>query len=124
MTPLVDICGIRAGSGPKLSGVNQIYALMLSSTFVDHNNTKSFYVMSWLAFLCSTIGMLAGLILLEVDLSVKGYFAMAFLFSVSSCFTLAKVIRDRHETERLVNRVENAKTEKFLNEHGNPMGVS
>lgn len=96
----------------------------MHSAFIDSNNTKAFYNMAWIAFMCSAIGMIAGLILLEVDLSVKGFFAMAYLFSVSSCFTLAKVIRDRHETDRFVNRVENAKTEKFLNEHGNPVGLS
>lgn len=95
----------------------------MNTFMIDSNNTKAFYNMAWIAFICSAIGMTAGLILLEVDLSVKGFFAMAYLFSVSSCFTLAKVIRDRHETDRLVNRVENAKTEKFLNEHGNPAGL-
>lgn len=95
----------------------------MNSFLVDSNNTKAFFNMAWIAFICSATGMVAGLVLLEVDLSVKGFFAMAYLFSVSSCFTLAKVIRDRHETERLHNRVENAKTEKFLNEHGNPVGL-
>lgn len=94
----------------------------MSTFLVDNNNTKAFYNMAWIGFCCSAIGMVAGLVLLEVDLSVKGFFAMAYLFSVSSCFTLAKVIRDRHESDRLINRVETAKTEKFLNEHGNPAG--
>lgn len=43
---------------------------------------------------------------------------MSYLFSVTSCFTVAKVVRDRHEADKFINKVENAKTEKFLNENG------
>lgn len=94
----------------------------MNTFLVENNNTKSFYAMAWIAFVLSSIGMLIGLIYLQADLAVKGFFAMAYLFSISSCFTLAKVIRDRHESDRLINRVETAKTEKFLNDHGNPVG--
>lgn len=38
--------------------------------------------------------------------------------SVTSCFTVAKVVRDRHEADKFITKVENAKTEKFLNENG------
>ena len=41
---------------------------------------------------------------------------MSYLFTVTSCFTLAKVVRDRHESEKIIHKVESAKTEKFLNE--------
>jgi len=92
------------------------------STFLPENrNTKAFYTMAWIAFILSTAGMIIGLLVLEASLPVKGFFAIAYLFSLSSCFTLAKVIRDKHESDQLINRVEKAKTEKFLNEHGNPM---
>ncbi|MEM7572107.1 MAG: YiaA/YiaB family inner membrane protein [Bacteroidota bacterium] len=95
----------------------------MSSLLFNNNNTKAFYSMAWIAFVISSLGMMAGLIYLEAELAVKGFFAMAYLFSISSCFTLAKVIRDRHEESRIINRVETAKTEKFLNEHGNPVGT-
>jgi hypothetical protein len=34
---------------------------------------------------------------------------------VQSCFTLAKTLRDVHETSRMINRIEEARTEKLLN---------
>jgi hypothetical protein len=37
---------------------------------------------------------------------------------LTSCFTVAKVVRDRHEADKFITKVENAKTEKFLNENG------
>lgn len=82
----------------------------------ENQNSKSFYTMSWVAFGLSFIGMLIGLVYMEADLALKGFLGMSYLFSVTSCFTLSKVVRDRHEAEKFINKVESAKTEKFLNE--------
>lgn len=89
------------------------------SSFIDYNNSKSFYVMSWISFVISFVGMVTGLVYLEMAIAAKAFFAMTYLFSVSSCFTLAKVIRDKHEAGKFINKIENAKTEKFLNENTN-----
>ena len=83
----------------------------------ENANTKAFYTMSWLAFVVSAAGLTAGLVYLEADFAIKGFIAMSYLFSVTSCFTLAKVIRDRHEADKFINKVESAKTEKFLSEN-------
>lgn len=72
--------------------------------------------MSWIAFGLSFVGMLIGLIYMEADLAIKGFLGMSYLFSITSCFTLSKVVRDKHEAEKFINKVESAKTEKFLNE--------
>jgi len=82
----------------------------------ENRNSKSFYNMAWISFALSFVGMLAGLIYMEADLALKGFIGMTYLFSVTSCFTLAKVVRDRDEAEKFINKVESAKTEKFLNE--------
>jgi len=73
--------------------------------------------MAWISFVISFVGMAAGLIYLEVEPAVKGFFAMAYLFSVASCFTLSKVIRDKHEYELDLARSEMAKTERFIKEN-------
>ncbi len=88
----------------------------MSSYIYENQNTKSFQMMSWIGFIVSFAGMGAGLIYLQVDIAMKGFLAMAYLFNVSACFTLAKVVRDKHESDRFINKVENAKTEKFLTE--------
>lgn len=88
------------------------------STYVfENHNTKSFYIMAWMAFILSFAGMVAGLAYLQADFAVKGFIGMSYLFSVSSCFTLAKVVRDKHEAGKFINKIETAKTEKFLNEN-------
>ena len=82
----------------------------------ENNNSKSFYSMSWIAFGISFVGMLIGLVYMEIDIATKAFLAMTYLFSLTSCFTLAKVVRDKHESDKFINKVESAKTEKFLNE--------
>jgi len=89
----------------------------MSQNIYENHNSQSFFVMAWVSFVVSFGGMLAGIVYLDVDLQTKGFFAMTFLFSVSACFTLAKVTRDKHESNKIVNKVETAKTEKFLSEN-------
>ena len=83
----------------------------------ENQNSKSFYNMAWIAFAISFIGMILGIIYLQADLATKGFLAMSYLFTVTSSFTLAKVVRDKHETEKFLSKVETAKTEKFLSEN-------
>lgn len=95
----------------------------MNTYIFENQNTKSFYTMAWVSFILSFAGVAVGLIYLDASFAIKGFIGMSFLFSVSSCFTLAKVVRDKHEAEKLINKVETAKTEKFLNENGNPVGT-
>jgi len=88
----------------------------MRSYIYDNHNSKSFYVMAWVAFCISMTGMTLGIFYLEMDAATKAFLGMTFLFTVSSCFTLAKVVRDKFEAEKFINKVETAKTEKFLNE--------
>lgn len=89
----------------------------MSAYIYENRNTKSFYTMSWMAFAISFVGMGIGLFYLDADLSMKGFLAMSYLFSITSCFTVAKVVRDKDEEDKFINKVESAKTEKFLNEN-------
>jgi len=73
--------------------------------------------MAWIAFGISFIGMVLGIVYLKADLATKGFLAMSYFFTVTSAFTLAKVVRDKHETEKFLAKIETAKTEKFLSEN-------
>ena len=75
----------------------------------------------WVSFtyasFCGALGMvIAGIIFLPVDMWVKAYFAMGVVLLVQTCITVAKTVRDVHEGTRLVNRIEDAKTERLLME--------
>ncbi len=83
---------------------------------IINQNTSAWRIQVWAIFIISFGGMLFGLVNLETDVWVKAFLAMCFISTVSACFTLAKTIRDDHESEKLINRISSAKTEKILNE--------
>ena len=57
-----------------------------------------------------------GVYFLPVDLWIKGYLTMGILMLVQCCVTLTKTVRDMHESNRMVNRLEDAKAERLLME--------
>lgn len=89
----------------------------MNSYIYENQNSKSFYTMAWVAFVISFTGMGVGIWHLEGGLAIKGFLIMSYLFSVTACFTVGKVVRDKHESEKFLNKVEKSKTEKFLAEN-------
>ena len=74
---------------------------------------------AWVAFTyASFIGSAAmvglGILFMPMDIWIKGYLAMGTIMLVQSCITATKTIRDVHEGRRMVNRIEDAKTERLL----------
>jgi len=50
---------------------------------------------------------------------MKGFLIMGMFFTVGSAFTLSKTIRDDHESDKIINRIKNAKTERVLKDFEN-----
>ncbi len=71
----------------------------------------------WLAFGIAMTLMIVGIYYLPVDWWIRGYLYMGTLFLTASTLTLSKALRDRHEYERLVNRVKSARTEQVLSKY-------
>ena len=75
----------------------------------------------WLAFVqiafFIALGlMIAGIVLLPVDLWMRGYLLMGLFFTVSATITLSKTLRDDHEAKKIVHRIGEIKTERLLKE--------
>ena len=68
----------------------------------------------WAAFAISLFMTAVGIYWLPLDLWTRGYLGMGLFFTVSSCFALAKTVRDRHESTRLHNQLEEAEAERIL----------
>ena len=76
---------------------------------------------SWVFFVKTTFAialaaMAAFVFFMDASLLVKGYLALNSLFLVSSTIMLSKTLRDEHEAQRLLNRINEAKTNKILKE--------
>lgn len=79
-------------------------------------DTTAWVFCAWASFILSLLLLATGVYHLPTDIWVKGYIAMGIAFLTGSSFTLSKTIRDNHEADKLINRVETAKTEKLLTE--------
>jgi hypothetical protein len=78
---------------------------------------------AWVAFayaaFASSVAMLGiGIVFLPLELWAKGYLIMGVVGLIQSCITLTKTMRDMHESVKLVNRIEDARTERLLMEVG------
>ena len=69
-----------------------------------------------LSFMISLGATSLGVLILPADMWVKGYIAMGIYFTVSSSFMLAKMLRDNHESNKLITKLDSAKTQKMLKE--------
>lgn len=71
----------------------------------------------WIAFTVSVGAMAAGIFQLEATAWAKGFFAMGLLFTVGSSLSLAKTLRDLHEAQRVMRRLDDARVQKLIAEH-------
>lgn len=80
-------------------------------------NSSGWLLFVKLTFFISLAAMGAFVFFMEGSLLTKGYLALNSLFLVSATITLSKTLRDEHEAQRLVNRLNEAKTNKILKEY-------
>jgi hypothetical protein len=74
---------------------------------------------AWVSFSYASFGLAAfmlalGIYMMPLDLWGKGYLAMGILMLVQTVVNLTKTMRDNQESEKLLRKVEDAKTEKLL----------
>lgn len=79
-------------------------------------NSAGWMACVWISFAMSVGLTAAGIYRMPADLWIKGYMLMGLMFTVGSCFTLSKTLRDNHEARKLINRVSEAKTERILHD--------
>jgi hypothetical protein len=83
------------------------------------NPTTAQHSSAWVTFTYANIMVslgltLGGVFFLPIDLWIKGYMLMGVMMLVSSTVIVTKTIRDVHEAAKLVNKIEDAKTEQLL----------
>lgn len=85
----------------------------LSKTIRDNKekqtDTSAWIMQTWVTFGISLFMSAGGLYYLNSDGNAKNFITVAFLFALSSAFTLAKTIRDNEEADKPV-----AKENKLL----------
>lgn len=67
-------------------------------------------------FTIAVLMMAGGIWSLEASFTAKGYYAMAALMLVYTTAAITKALRDRKESDRIYNKIEEARTERMLAE--------
>jgi hypothetical protein len=79
-------------------------------------HSSAWVTFTYASFISALSMVVGGIVFLPVDMWVKAYFAMGVVLLVQTCIIVTKTLRDVHESKRLVNRIEDAKTERLLME--------
>jgi hypothetical protein len=85
------------------------------NSYID-KPSNSWTLFTYLQFAIAATMMAGGIYSLEASFAAKGFYAMAAIMLVSSTATITKSIRDSEESNRLHNKIEDAKTERLLAE--------
>lgn len=84
--------------------------------FELNSSTSAWDFFVKLAFGLAAGATVMGIYMLPGELIVKGYFMISSLFLVFSTITMSKTIRDKHESDRLHNRISEARTTRIIRE--------
>jgi len=71
---------------------------------------------SRLSFFASVGLVAAGILLTPIDWWMRAYLIIGMMMLIQSAINMTKTLRDQHEAERLINRLDEAKTEKLIHD--------
>jgi hypothetical protein len=89
----------------------------MSNTETTQKNTNAFYLQAAASFGVALFTMLAAIYYLPADPWMKAFLALGTMFLTTSCFTLAKCVRDAQEDQMVVRRLDAARLERALTTH-------
>lgn len=78
--------------------------------------SKAWNSFTYIMFSIAVLMMAGGIWSLEASFTAKGYYAMAALMLVYTTAAITKALRDREESDRIYNKLEDARTERMLAE--------
>lgn len=82
--------------------------------FELNSSTSAWGFFVKVSFAIAVGATLMGIYLLPGELVIKGYFLISSLFLVFATITMSKTIRDKHESDRLHNKITDARTTKMI----------
>ena len=77
----------------------------------DSDAWKLFTIIAFAIAACMQAG---GIFFLDATFAAKGFYAMSAIMLVHTSISITKTLRDHEEANRMINKLEEAKTEKLL----------
>jgi hypothetical protein len=88
----------------------------MSERFRQHS--AAWVNFSYAAFAIAVTATAIGIFTLPIDIWGRGYLLMGMIMVVQTAITVTKTLRDNVEGDRLIHRLEDARTEKLLLDAG------
>ncbi len=86
------------------------------NTYSPKVTQKAWNSFTYIMFAIAAVMMAGGIWSLQASFTAKGYYAMATLMLVYTTAGVTKAIRDKEESDRIYNKIEDARTERMLAE--------
>ncbi|NLR98399.1 hypothetical protein HGP17_16400 [Rhizobium sp. P38BS-XIX] len=84
----------------------------MNDSFQKHS--QAWVSFSYFSCAAAAFMLFVGLYMMPIDLWGKGYLAMGILMLVQTAINVTKTVRDNSEADKLIRKVEDARTEKLL----------
>lgn len=81
---------------------------------IVQKDSEAWKLFTIVSFAIAAVMMAGGIYFLEASFAAKGFYAMSALMLVHTSISITKTLRDAEEAKRLINKLEDAKTEKLL----------
>ena len=78
------------------------------------SNSQAWNQFNLVSFVTAAVMMAGGIFFMDAGFAAKGYYSMSALMLVHTAISATKTLRDNQEARRMVNKIEDAKTEKLL----------
>jgi hypothetical protein len=88
-----------------------------STAALPQTHSSAWVAQTWISFALSVGVTSVGIWCLPTDVWIKAFLGMGLLFSVGSSLSLAKTVRDQHEAQRVVARIDEARFHRLVTEH-------
>lgn len=86
----------------------------MNEDFAPLPQSNAWNLFTMVSFIIAAAMMAGGIYFLEASFAAKGFYAMSALMLVHTTVSITKTLRDREESQRLHNRLDEARTEKLL----------
>ena len=87
------------------------------SEVTQPRTTTAFFAQAAVSFGVAVVAVGIGIAYLPASAWVRGFLSVGVLYTITSAFTLAKVVRDQHEASTVISRVDQVRLERLLAEH-------
>lgn len=91
----------------------------MSERFTEHSQAWVTFSYASFAGACLFVG--GGIFLMPVELWIRAYLWIGMVLLIQSAINVTKTLRDNYEGDRLINRLEDAKTEKLIRDVSDPI---